>query len=113
DATITVNVVAAPIVAVDNLYGPVSTAMGHPNLGNALENDHLNGQPIDLDRVGLTITPATPLPTSTSTIVPMMSATGQVSVPAGTPAGTYEIGYRICEVLNPTNCDDAIVTVLV
>lgn len=39
--------------------------------------------------------------------------TGTVTVPEGTPAGEYRIYYRICEKLNPTNCDDAVVTVTV
>ena len=29
----------------------------------------------------------------------------------GTPAGPYTLTYQICEVLNPSNCDTAIVTV--
>ena len=32
-------------------------------------------------------------------------------VAPGTPAGNYELVYQICEVLNPTNCDEATVTV--
>src|SRR5690606_17110656 len=36
---------------------------------------------------------------------------GVVSVPAGTPAGSYTIVYEICDVINPTNCDQATVTV--
>jgi len=38
---------------------------------------------------------------------------GNLSVPAGTAAGTYMIDYTICEVLNPTNCDTATATVVV
>ena len=34
-------------------------------------------------------------------------------VAAGTAAGTYTLTYQICEVLNPLNCDQAIVTVTV
>ncbi|MBS7788332.1 hypothetical protein KIH23_13590, partial [Flavobacterium sp. CYK-55] len=39
--------------------------------------------------------------------------TGQVSIPAGTPAGNYTIVYQICEKLNPSNCDSATVTISV
>ncbi|MEP5758853.1 MAG: OmpA family protein [Litoreibacter sp.] len=38
---------------------------------------------------------------------------GELIVAAGTTAGTYIYTYEICEVLNPTNCDTATVTVLV
>src|SRR5690606_28292796 len=90
------------------------TIAGHPNLGNALENDLLNGLPVTLDKVSLTVTPASPLdPANTNTLVPVMSLTGQVSVPSGTPAGTYTIPYEICELLNPTNCANTVVTVIV
>jgi uncharacterized repeat protein (TIGR01451 family) len=40
-------------------------------------------------------------------------ATGQVSVPAGTPAGTYTITYQICEKLNPANCATNVATVTI
>ncbi|NOZ15256.1 MAG: DUF11 domain-containing protein, partial [Betaproteobacteria bacterium] len=39
--------------------------------------------------------------------------TGLVSVAPGTPAGTYTIGYQICEKLNPANCATASVSVTV
>ncbi len=32
-------------------------------------------------------------------------------VAPGTPAGTYSLVYQICEIVNPTNCDTATVTV--
>jgi hypothetical protein len=31
----------------------------------------------------------------------------------GTPAGSYTLTYQICEVLNASNCDTAVVTVTV
>jgi hypothetical protein len=34
-----------------------------------------------------------------------------VTVAPNTPAGDYTVQYTICEVLNPTNCDTATVTV--
>ena len=34
-----------------------------------------------------------------------------VVIAPGTPAGIYELVYNICEILNPTNCDQATVTV--
>ncbi|MEP5939249.1 MAG: hypothetical protein ABJ239_13065, partial [Erythrobacter sp.] len=40
-------------------------------------------------------------------------ATGLIDVPAGTPAGTYEIDYQICEKLNSGNCSDNTATVVV
>jgi hypothetical protein len=45
------------------------------------------------------------------TINASVIATGIVSIPAGTQAGNYTIKCEICEILNSTNCDIAIVTV--
>ena len=42
-----------------------------------------------------------------------ITASGTLTVPAGTPAGNYDVIYQICEVANPGNCDTANATVLV
>jgi len=111
-ATITVTVGASTITATDDPLGPVNGAVGNPNAGNAYDNDTLGGAPVDpADITGRVVTPATPV---NGGPVPVLDpATGIVSVPPGTPAGTYTIGYEICEVLNPTNCATATITVTV
>ncbi|MBB3345515.1 putative repeat protein (TIGR01451 family), partial [Luteimonas sp. RC10] len=105
-ATVTVVVEAAEIVANDDSYGPVNGATGDPSVGNVLDNDTLNGVPATLDTV--TITVGT-LPTG----IVVDPSTGVVGVSPGTPAGSYTFEYTICEVLNPSNCDTATVTVVV
>ena len=42
-----------------------------------------------------------------------LNTDGTVTVAAGTPAGSYVIGYTICENLNPGNCATTTVTVTV
>ncbi|WP_175454788.1 T9SS type B sorting domain-containing protein [Lutibacter oricola] len=119
-ATVTVIVEAAEILAEDDDYSasPVNSLDGSSNVGNVLSDngvgaDTLNGVPVDIDAVDLTVTtPAVPL-TPGATVPEIDVTTGTVSVPAGTPAGVYTITYSICEELNPTNCDDALVTVVV
>ena len=119
-ATVTIVVEAAVILAKDDDYSlnPVNSLDGSSNVGNVLENngagaDTLNGDSVDIDAVNLTVTaPATPL-TPGAPVPEIDLSTGIVSVPVGTPAGIYKITYSICEELNPTNCDDAIVTVVV
>ncbi|UNK42040.1 Ig-like domain-containing protein [Luteimonas sp. S4-F44] len=105
-ATVTVEVEAAEIVANDDSYGPVNGATGDPSVGNVLDNDTLNGVPATIDTV--TITVGT-LPTG----IVVDPSTGVVGVAPGTPAGSYTFDYTICEVLNPSNCDTATVTVVV
>jgi len=105
DAVITVLIEAAQIDAVDDDFTstPIVGADGGA-AGNILPNDRLNNIPVDIADIAITVV----------TIDPELEldvATGDVSVPPGTPAGTYTAEYQICENLNPTNCDRAIVTV--
>jgi hypothetical protein len=103
-----------PLVnAVDDIYGPVNSVLGDPNVGNAVDNDELNGNLTNIDEVDITVLdPADPV--NPGDPVPVLDPlTGIVSVPAGTPADTYYITYEICEELNPNNCDNAIITVIV
>ena len=101
----------AEIEASDDNLGPVDGAAGEPNAGNAYTNDTINGQPVDPNNItGTVLTPATPV--TPGAPVPVLDPeTGQVSVPPGTPNGTYTIEYEICEVLNPTNCETATITI--
>ena len=109
-ATITVTVVAAAIVATDNDVSgtPVNGAEGGVAVPNVLGNDTLNGAAATTSNVTISIV----TPASNAGVV-LDTATGVVTVAPGTPAGTYTITYQICEVLNPTNCDTAVVTVVV
>jgi large repetitive protein len=107
-ASITVVVDAAAIAASDDNGGPVNGANGAADVINVLGNDVLNSLAPTLANIILTIT--TPASNLGVTLDP---ATGNVSVAAGTPAGTYSIAYKICERLNPTNCADAIASVVV
>jgi large repetitive protein len=107
-ATVTVTVAAAPIAATANAPAPVSGITGSPNLINALANDTLAGQAVVIGDVNLVV--KTPASNPGVTLDP---ATGLVSVAPATPAGTYTIGYEICEKLNPTNCATSVVTVVV
>src|SRR5690606_32316497 len=113
DAIVTVVVPILPIEASDNTYDPVKGHEGNTNVGNVIPNDLSNGRVPTIEDIDITIvTPATPINGSTN--VPSIDpTTGQVSVPAGTPDGTYTIVYEICDVLNPGNCDTATVTVTV
>ena len=56
--------------------------------------------------LGLDVTPA-------AGGITLNPANGEITVAAGTTAGTYVYTYEICEILNPTNCNTAEVTVVV
>ena len=107
-SSVTVVVDAAPIAATNDDAGSVPGIAGRPNAINAVLNDKLNGQPVNIADVTLTVTAPAANPGIT-----LDPATGMVSIAANTPAGTYSIGYQICERLNPANCASATVAVVV
>ena len=116
-ATVTITVTAPAIIAQDDNINGGNGDDGNPNAGNVLNNngngnDTLNGVNVTIDQVNLTV--VIPAVAIGSAPVPVLDpATGQISVPVGTPAGIYTIVYQICEKLNPTNCDAATVTITV
>lgn len=112
NATATISVVAAPILADDDAVTGVDGLAGTPNILNVLDGDTLGGTQAPLSDVTLSVvTPATPI--DGGAVPTLDPATGLVSVPAGTPAGTYTITYEVCEDLNPGNCDQAVISVTV
>ncbi|HQH15064.1 MAG TPA: PKD domain-containing protein, partial [Bacteroidales bacterium] len=107
-AVITIVVTASTIIANDDIGAPVNSDDGGVAVANVLSNDLLNGSEPTLSLVSLTI--VTP-PSHSGIVLDLL--TGEVIVAAGTPVGIYTFTYQICEILNPTNCDDAMVTVVV
>lgn len=102
----------------------VTGSVGAGYLGNAYNNDTLNGQQVTLqsitgkvDKVELcTLVTTSPVSgcRSVGTLVPQIdAATGVVSVPAGTSQGEYFINYTICDKLDPQFCDSAVVKIKV
>ena len=108
-ATITVIVSPSPIKlqTTDDTFSHTTTTQTIV-LGNILTNDSYNSQSV-------TTTSVTISTTTTSTNVPYIAtATGEVFLPAHTPAGTYTLTYRLCAKTPPYNCSEvATVTIIV
>ncbi len=102
-ATVTVPVVA--ISAVADSGTTLNGVNGGISIPNVLTNDTLNGAAATTSNVTITTVGAWPSGITLST------ATGAVSVAAGTTAGTYTPQYMICSQANPSVCDTAMVTV--
>jgi YVTN family beta-propeller protein len=102
-ATAAITVTPNPIDAVNDTG--VTTRSGGLAVANVLANDKLSGATATLARVALTPLSSTPGVT--------LNANGSVVVAAGTAAGVHSLVYRICEIANPSNCDNATVTVTV
>jgi len=103
----TVEVSAPEIASGDDSATGIDGVTGETGVLNVFDNDTLNGQSVDPSQITLTETIADP--TGALTLNP----DGSVDVAAGTPAGTYQLTYEICETLNPTNCTTSTVMVTV
>ncbi|SHF86366.1 hypothetical protein SAMN05444377_1301, partial [Flavobacterium fontis] len=104
-ATVTVTVNAPQIIANDDNGTPINGFAGGTAFTNVLVNDTLNGQPVVASQVNTTFV------SSTNPGITLVGT--DVVVAPGTPAGSYQLVYQICEVINPSNCDTATVFVTV
>ncbi|MEJ5054293.1 T9SS type B sorting domain-containing protein, partial [Sphingobacterium sp. MYb382] len=104
-AEVTIVVDAALLVANDDTPASINGKDGGTTV-SVLDNDTLNGTAVDPTEVSLTpgVSPHANI---------TMNGDGTITVTPETPAGTYIYPYKICEVLNPTNCSTANVTVTV
>jgi hypothetical protein len=93
------------VVNAVNDQGTVSPSTGGVAVASVLANDILGA--------GLATTANVTLSQQSSTDpgVTLDPATGSVNVAKGTPTGTQTLLYQMCETANPTNCDQATVTV--
>jgi trimeric autotransporter adhesin len=100
------------IVANADAASNVNGASGVANVLNAFTNDVLESNPVSVANITATVlTPATPI--GGGPVPTLNVATGAVTVPAGTPAGSYTIRYQICQLLQPSNCSAANIVITV
>ncbi|NCA86940.1 MAG: T9SS type A sorting domain-containing protein, partial [Clostridia bacterium] len=104
-ATVFVPVTAPEILAIDDNGVLINGVLGGVSVANVLANDLLNGALVNPALITLSQI------STTNAGVTLDPLTGAVNVASGTPTGTYYIEYEICEILNPGNCDQALVTV--
>ncbi|MBN3584777.1 DUF11 domain-containing protein, partial [Algoriphagus aestuarii] len=99
-----------PIAVDDDMTSiPVYSQFGFTDIVNVLDNDKLGA----LTGLNTTLVDITLVSESTPGALILDTNTGLVSVATGLAPGIYTLEYRICTNPNPTNCDTAVVTVLV
>ena len=108
-ATVTVIVSPSPIkLQTTNDTFSYTTTTQTIVLGNILTNDSYNTQSVTTTSVTISTT------TALTNAPYIATATGEVFLPAHTPAGTYILTYRLCAKSAPYNCSGvATVTVIV
>ncbi|MGE6354111.1 gliding motility-associated C-terminal domain-containing protein, partial [Flavobacterium sp. NPDC079362] len=100
-----VPVTGAVLQANNDNAGTVDTNKGHSSTTSIFDNDSINGSVINLADVILTTVVSNPNLT--------LKADGTIEIKSGTPTGNYELTYQICEVLNPSNCSQAVAKISV
>ena len=107
--TVTTPVVAGPIIEAEpDIVAGINSATGGLGVINVLDDDLLNGQPINPGQVTVSFSPDGTIPAGIT-----FNADGSVDVAPGTPPGTYVIPYEICDVNDPTNCTVSNVTIII
>ena len=105
-ATVTLVVGQASLTASTDTFTVTNGANGGTT-SSVLENDRYNGTINLVGNASVTLT-WTNVPAGVQT-----HTDGTITVPAGTRSGTYEIGYKLCENLNGSNCSVATATIVV
>ena len=106
-ATVSVTVVPPVIAAAPDSPATVfDTKNAITGAVNVLTNDTLNG--VQATPATVTITPVGTLPTGVT-----LNPDGTVDLAQYLASGTYTFDYKICEILNPTNCKTATTTIKV
>lgn len=102
-------VVAPPVIDAvnDNFSGTPINGTPGGSTPTVFGNDTVNGAPF----LPATVTPS--IVDNDGITGLLINPDGTLSLPPNTPPATYDVVYRICEVLNPSNCDTATVTVVV
>ncbi|WP_395061309.1 DUF11 domain-containing protein, partial [Flavobacterium sp.] len=95
----------SPIDAINDNAITFNGATGGTTASSVLINDTLNSAPVSLSTVTLS---GVSVPAGLT-----LNPSGTITVASGTPSGTYLVVYKICETLNPANCDNATATIIV
>ncbi|MBZ4036812.1 gliding motility-associated C-terminal domain-containing protein, partial [Flavobacterium sp. 17A] len=105
----TLTVAPAVIDAVADALGTINGNTGGTTTLSLINSDTLNAvQAVIGSNPGQVKIEGVNLPTGIS-----IANDGKVVVAPNTPAGSYDIEYKICEITNPLNCDSAISTLTV
>ena len=108
-AIVKVSITSSPVPPSTLVVTPDKfTYTGNAIVGNILDNDTIDDNPIELPNDDVNIEAEEP----TDTAPYIETSTGNVIVPTHTPAGTYTLNYELC-IENLTICDATTVEVIV
>ncbi|MBV7264999.1 DUF11 domain-containing protein [Erythrobacter ani] len=103
-----------PIDAQDDSEDGVNGVDGQTNVLNVLGNDTLDDPNTAGSDAATTANVTISQDATTNANVTLDESSGEISVAAATPAGTYTVDYTICQINSvPANCDSAVATITV
>jgi gliding motility-associated-like protein/uncharacterized repeat protein (TIGR01451 family) len=105
---VTLVVQVAPIVANDDVFGPLRNYEVH-RLPSILANDSLKLAPVSGGEVSISILSITDEAGEQQNLVYSLDENGSFFIPEDTPAGNYLLEYRICQTEVPANCADGLI----
>ena len=115
--TVTATITSTVITLSDDTYTITtthSTTTTATTVGSVFTNDHINGKPIDIQKVIFSLLPQS----APNTFV--ITKGGNIIVPSHTPIGRYTLNYRICDNSQPSKnknfkpvCKTATVTIVI
>lgn len=105
-ATATFTVLQNAIEAVDDDFTATPVPATGGDAGNVLDNDTIDGQPVDPTTVTVTVS-------DDAGTGATIAADGALTIPAGVAPGTYTVTYEVCELSDVDNCSTATATVVV
>ncbi len=107
-ARATVYLLVAPndlVAEIDNFQENEVNGLAGGIAGNVLANDQMNDKPVGASEVRIKVK------NDGGMNGVSIDQNGNLIVPKGTAAGSYIITYTICDIQDPTNCDEAIAIV--
>ncbi len=107
-AKVTIDVLQPALQANEDVGELIDNMQGGEAVANVLDNDIFNGLPCEISEVTLSVLQPAPVEG-----IDFDVQTGRIYVQQGTSVGNYEIVYSLCDVVNPLNCDNAVVTISV
>ena len=106
DAIVTIDITSNMIIANDDTAGGSFVSEDGGTTTTVFTNDTLNGTPF----ADTEVIPSILNDQGTGITI---NLDGTLAVPTNIIPGTYMIEYQICENGNPTNCDPALVTIII
>lgn len=103
DTALVAVTVARKVIYAGDDAARASSKVANTAIASVFANDTLGGVRASASTVRLSLVTAPPR------YVVLNTATGAVRVTRKTESGTYRFTYRICELADATNCDDAVV----